>query len=208
MTYYVAKNDFYKGDVADAEKLMDELYAAAGVMSGIDQNNIVNDSINHTVAIPPNSSDTSNRHRGPFAAYNDSGLLYSNYDPPNGGTIAAVSLANLTWTEYSTPVTFTSRISSHYTFFLQAYIFRASISGVPLNVDASITLNGKKVERMAATSSCQRTADDENVPIFFTGTEYLEPGDWSFTAAFRPMVQSGAMPTIKGISFGAVGFIR
>ena len=204
MTYYVPKNDFHEGDVADADKLMDELYSAAEATSRIDQNNIASSAINYSVAIPPNSIDTANRHRGPFAAYNESGLLYEG----SGSLLLAASMTNLNWTEGPKKLSFTSNISAHYTFFLQATAGRASVANVPLNIDAGIMVNGSLAERTKATSSAERTAGTNYVPIFHTATVFLEPGDWVVSAAFRPMVLSGAMPDIYQIALGVVGFIR
>jgi len=204
VTYYVPEKDFHEGDVADADKLMDELYSAAEATSRVDQNNIANNAINYSVAIPPNSIKTENRHRGPFAAYNESGLLYEG----SGSLLLAASMTNLNWTEGPKTLSFTSNISAHYTFFLQAIAGRAAIANVPLNVDAGIMVNGSLVEKTKASTSAARTAATNYAPLFHTGTMFLEPGDWVVSAVFRPMVLSGAMPDIYQISLGVVGFIR
>lgn len=202
MTYYVPKNDFYKGDVADADGLMNEFYSAAEAISRIDQNNIATNGITYSVAIPPNSSDEADRHRGPFACYNDTGLLYD-----SGRTIPS-GLINGKWTESGTSLSFTSRVAAHYTFLMQAVAWRNYSHPGPLRVDGGVTLNGTLVSRTMASVSSQVGADYNYVPMFFMGTEFIEPGTWTVTPVFRPMVHDNNMPQILEISVGVVGFIR
>lgn len=201
MTYFVQKEDFHKGDVADAEKLMDSFYQASSHLSQIDQNNIAPSSINRSVSISPRTLNLGDRHRGIFAAYNNSGLMYI-----PSGSVSAGQMINLNWVESDKPLAFTSRVSAHYTFFMQAYAYRAA--GVMLNVDATILINGKKMNKHMVSASSNIGSGTDYVPLFMTATEFLEPNDWTVVPAFRSRVQSGALPAITGVCIGAIGMIR
>ena len=210
MTYYVPKNDFYKGDVADADRLMSEFYAAGAAVSNVDQNNITKASISHTVAISPvplpASFTQTNRQSGPFAAYAGSTLMYA-----SGQTISAGDMINGDWVVAPTPITFTSVVTAHYTFYMQAYASRTAATAIPLIYDSAIFVNGSIAGGSKASSSANQLTGGgviDEVPAYFSVTKFLEPGDWTVVPAFRSRVRTGTLPSIHSISFGVVGFIR
>jgi len=204
MTYYVQKRDFYAGDVADADHLMNEFFEASNTIEGIDQNNIVSDGVAHTVAIPPNSATVSDRHRGPFACYNDTQILYK-----DGFVVSNTAMENGKYVEATSSLTFTNRYTGVYSFFMQAVGFRASSATGPLKIDGTLLLNGQKVERMQASFSGDRGAGDIYVPMFFSGSEVLYPNEWTVTPAFRCRIDDSSqqLPDILSIDFGIAGFI-
>ena len=212
MTYYVQKNIFNAGDVADAENLMEEFYRAAGALSSIDQNNIAPYSINYSVAIPPNPTDTSDMQRGPFVCYDhdspqQSGILYS-----SGGTVSSGNLVNMRFSDMnnsSFDLRFTSRVSAVYHFFLQATATR-NASSPPLNIDSIIRLNGSAAGGIQVSSSTNcLAAGNDKLPISVRATQFLEPGVWRATPSFRVRSKDSAdMPTISNISMGVIGFIK
>ena len=215
MTYYVPKSDFYKGDVADADRLMSEFYAAGSAVSNVDQNNITNASISHTVAIspvpqpvagPPLAFTQNSRHLGPFAAYSGLTLMYS-----SGQTISAGDMINGDWVTAPTPITFTSVVTAHYTFYMQAYASRTAATAIPLSYDSAIFVNGSVAGSSKASSSANQPTGGgviDEVPVYFSATKFLEPGDWTVVPAFRSRVRTGTLPSMHSISLGVVGFIR
>jgi hypothetical protein len=203
MTYYVQRRDFYPGDVADGEHLMNELFQSSDTIEAIDQNNIASNGINHTVAVPSNSSTAGDRHRGPFGCYNSTQLLYS-----SAGVVVYTSMSNGKFIESASSLTFTSRHTAVYTFFLQAIGYRSSSHAGPLKLDAALFLNGSKVESMQASFSGDRSAGNVQVPVFFSASEVLYPNDWTVTPAFRARCDDGNMPDILEVCFGVAGFIR
>lgn len=205
MTYYVQKRDFYAGDVADADHLMREFFEASNTIQNVDQNNIASDAIHHTVAIPPNSATTADRQRSPFACYNDTQLLFK-----DGLVVPYTSMQNGKYVEATVPLTFTSRYTGIYTFFMQAIAFRDSAHTGPLKVDATVRLNGSAVEGMQASFSADRTSGDIYVPVFFSASTVLYPNDWTVVPAFRCRIDDSSqqLPDILSISFGVAGFIR
>jgi len=212
MTYYVQKNVFTPGDVADADNLMIEFYRAASAISSVDQNNIAPYSINYSVAIPPNPAESSDKQRGPFVCYDPAShhpnsLLYS-----TGGAMSTSALTNLKFSDANAvgfDLNFTTRTSAIYHFFLQATAERDA-ANPPLIVDAIIRLNGSSAGGTMTTSSSNcLSAGDDKIPISVRATQFLEPGVYHMTPSFRVRAKDPAdMPTITNISIGVIGFIR
>jgi hypothetical protein len=212
MTYYVQKNVFTPGDVADADNLMIEFYRAASAMSSIDQNNIAPLSINHSVAIPPKPTDSSDMQRGPFVCYDEGSPSVNNILYATGGAMSTSSLTNLKFSDYKDPgfdLRFTTRVAATYHFFLQATAVRDA-ARPPLTIDSIIRLNGSQAggTQVTCSSNCLSAGNDK-VPIAIRTTQFLEPGVWHATPSFRPRAQDPThMPSITNISMGVIGFIR
>mgnify|MGYP003144076205 CR=1 FL=1 len=212
MTYYVQKNVFTAGAVADADNLMEEFYRVASAMSSIDQNNIAPYSINYSVAIPPNPADAFDMQRGPFVCYDEDSpqqnLLYS-----TAGSMSGSDLTNIKFNDVDSSgfdLRFTSRVSAKYHFFLQATATRAVAHSGPLKIDAIIRLNGSAAGGTNASFSteCKAGGTTNRLPISVRATQFLEPGTWHVTPSFRPRVDDTNMPSITNISIGVIGFIR
>jgi len=209
MTYYVQKNVFTAGDVADADNLMEEFYRAAGAVSSIDQNNLAVDSIHPSVVIPPDPQNTSDRQRGPFACYDDdspvaSGLLYT-----TGGTLSAGNLTNNIFTDYVNSdfeLRFTTRVPATYHFFFQATVAIAATD--ELKLDAVLMLNGSPAGGLQVSVSTTGLVNPNSTPLFIRASQFLEPSAWHVTPSFRPRVDGATMPSIEDMAMGVVGFIR
>ena len=122
--------------------------------------------------------------------------------------ISPVSMSNGKFTELTTSLSFTTRHTAIYSFWLQATGYRSSSHAGPLKVDAALFLNGARVEKFQASFSGDRGAGNVQVPVFLSGSEVLYPNEWTLTAAFRPRCDDTNMPDIINIDFGVAGFIR
>ena len=211
MTYYVQKKIFNPGDVADGDDLMGEFYNAAAAISSIDQNNIAPSSINYSVAIPPDPTNSSDRQRGPFACYDDltgagsAGLLFSTDGQFNSADLTANRFTDYVHDDWE--LNFSSKTAATYTF-----MFHATATGTTYStVDVIIKLNGVPIGQQESFTGNINAPDALNVPIFMEVNHFIEPSTYHVTVAIRPRgLASNAVtiPTINHMTIGIIGFIR
>ena len=210
MTYYVQKKVFNAGDVADGDDLMGEFYNAAAAITSIDQNNLSRNSINYSVALPPDPTDTSDRQRGPFVCYDDlaniaTGLLFST----NAQWLPADLIADR-FTDYENPdweLNFSSKTAATYTFMFHATVALLAYAAV----DVVLKLNGVPIGSQQSFSGNTIGAATTEFPVFIEANHFIEPATYHLTVAIRPRgfqdLVTG-VPTISHMTLGVIGFVR